>query len=162
MGNNKGLSLVEVIVVVAIIAVVAGIVIFSVGSVGNTKLNGAVETLESELAKTRTTALTKESGAELRIKQKDGALYVVDEHGSVQKKISDSSIDFAYQKGNATPVDMVDGNELIIKFDRSSGAFLDTHFPDGSDGECKALILRRKGVTMTVRLVKATGKFFRD
>lgn len=73
--DNRGFSLVELIVVMAIIAVVVGVSISLVISMTNWKVNRAVETVDSELNKAMVSATTKGNVAGLLIYQYNGTYY---------------------------------------------------------------------------------------
>lgn len=73
--DNRGFSLVELIVVMAIMAVVVGVSISMVLSMSNWKVNRAIETLDSEMNKAMVSATTKGDVAGLLVYQLDGTYY---------------------------------------------------------------------------------------
>lgn len=86
--NNKGYSLVELIVVLAILAVMAGGTVSIAGYMSGSKAKSAAYTIQSAINKARTEAMNKSTGAEgcvtgvkdvyLMIEQtKEGDYYVV-------------------------------------------------------------------------------------
>ena len=60
--NNKGLSLIELIVVLAILAVIGGIIVLSTSVATNKHVSSCAERLASSLEQTRSLVMGKQSG----------------------------------------------------------------------------------------------------
>ena len=119
--NNRGFSLVELIVVVAIGAILIGASILSIASISGTAAKQCARNIESILNKTKVTTMGKDTAAiELYKDGSDGAYYykvtVTNGKGEITvetKKIGRSNLE----------IRMLDAsNPIKIEFDRSSGA----------------------------------------
>ncbi|MGN0342124.1 MAG: Tfp pilus assembly protein FimT/FimU [Roseburia sp.] len=110
--DNRGFSLVELIVVMAIMAIVVGVSISMILSMSNWKVNSAVETLDSELNKAMVSATTKGDVAGLLVYELDDKYYaavitqscyesggyyaLTDARTSSVTKLGDSSLTFTF------------------------------------------------------------------
>ena len=76
LSDNRGFSLVEIMVVIAIMAIIVGVVALSYNTVSNANVSAAAKTLNSEFSTARSICMAK--GAEagtLTLKVFDGKLY---------------------------------------------------------------------------------------
>ena len=158
--NNKGLSLVELIVVVAIMGVVMVGGVVTLGLIHNASAKEASAKLNSALNKTRTEAMSKAS-ASVEIYEGADSKYYADYYIAGTKRetvyIGSSRVDISYMDTNGTN-DIEDDDKLIISFDRETGAFL----PIGSAGNvnvyCREIYIESGHKTYTIQCEKLTGK----
>jgi len=72
MNDNRGVTLVEIIVVIAIIAILAGGVIFSSGAISNWQLNNGAKSFEMVYGKSRLQAMVKADTGGMTVYKKEG------------------------------------------------------------------------------------------
>lgn len=161
MDNHRGLSLIELIVVISIMAVLAGIITISVGNLSSWRLKSCAENLEKGLAQAKAVALSRD-GTGLELSRVDGKL-IMRIYNEPEKIIGDESISVTYtKKGNTeNQVLLEDGDTLVLKFERSSGAFMPVGTEDSGEAVyCTSILLERKGKQRNIILVPPTGKFY--
>ena len=73
--NNKGFSLVEMLVVMAILAILTGGAVASISIVNNANVNKAASALDSAFSKARTNGMAKGSGYHLKLSMEGNSLY---------------------------------------------------------------------------------------
>lgn len=161
--NNKGYSLVELIVVLAILAVMAGGMISVVGYLSGSKAKSAAYTIQSAINKARTEAMSKSTGMEgdvagvkdvyLNIKQNSAGEY----YAVLQSKTSRTE---EYLGNNR--LEIRGGSELItattplyIDFQRDTGE-IKIH-PDTLK-DITEITVKQGNVTYRISFVKVTGK----
>ena len=155
--NNRGFSLVELIVVVAIGAILIGASILSIASISGTAAKQCARNIESILNKTRVTTMGKDTAViELRKDLSDGAYYyevtVTNGKGEITaetKKIGRSNLEIRYSTtfNNASKLDA--SNPIKIEFDRSSGA---------EKTDIGKIWVKHGSTEKTITIYKETGK----
>lgn len=175
--NNKGLSLVELVIVIAIMSVLTGIVTLSIANIFNTKVTQCAENMENIINKVRVNTMGRNEVtlrfyqdsdgryfSETKVKKgfgtnasEDTVVELVGKSGIDVKFTTDSSItdpsDSSVQTlSNAT------GTDISIAFDRSSGEVkLD------SSGKCvRRIWIIRNSKVKTITIFKETGKVTMD
>lgn len=136
--DNRGYSLIELIIVVAIITALMGVLMYSVNLVFGADAKGCAHSLVSSIADVKVNAMGRE-GAFLELKRDDnGDLWstqYVKKFGSFKvdgepRKIGDKRIKIYYFTGDVSAgsgTEFSFGAEPIyISFDRSTGSFLDS------------------------------------
>ena len=171
--NNKGLSLVELIVVIAIMTVLSGIAYIGVGSIFNSQVTQCTENMENLINKVRVSTLGR-NGVTLRFYQDtDGSYYAetkvtkgygssatvettvdkVGKAGIIVKYTNDTSITQHNQPGVLT-LSSLDSNQIDVQFNRSSGEALPN---------CVSKIwIIRNSKESTITIYKETGKVVVD
>lgn len=135
--DNRGLSLVELIIVIAIIAVLGGTIVYGVGMISGKPAEVCANKLASALQNDRVTAMGK-MDARLELYTKDGGIWIKEADGSktTAVQIGDAGVELQYRiTGDAEDVYRNLGDEahpLILSFDRSTGAFHDLSEMDAS------------------------------
>lgn len=155
--NNRGFSLVELIVVVAIGAILIGASILSIASISGTAVKQCARNIESILNKTRVTTMGKDTAViELYKNGSDGAYYyevtVTNGKGETTaetKKIGRSNLEIRYSTtfNNASKLDV--SNPIKIEFDRSSGA---------EKTDISKIWVKHGSTEKTITIYKETGK----
>lgn len=158
--NNKGFSLVELIVVIAIGVILASAITISLSSVLGVAVKQCARNIESVLNKTRVSTMGKDSVVvELYKDSSDGAYYYkVTTNGTdtETKKIGRSSLEISYSmEQDYSSVKSLTGSDAIsIEFDRGSGVE-----KTDANGKCCSRIWIKKGSTQKViTIYKETGK----
>ncbi len=125
--NNKGFSLVELIVIIAIMAVLSISVVSYIGMVGNSEVRKCAKELNSHMSQTKVCAMSR-SSAQLIVYANDSGVYVVSKQGTSSKteKIGKAGISVSYRdmRGSSTYVNVGDSEAtgLVLEYDRASGA----------------------------------------
>lgn len=162
MRNNKGFSLIEMIVVVAIIAILAGGAV-----VGFSYLQGrGAESTAQKIA-----ALLKESQAISTSKYENSFIIQIDQEGqiivtqtykatidsepaSTVTNIGDTLVSLSYET-SANLVTLTTGSSLTLSFDRTDGTF---EYIEGSEDYCYKIYVDKGGTRKTISLTPKTGK----
>ena len=125
--DNKGFSLVELIVVIALLAVVALAVITYAGMLGGGNAKKCANGLKSSLSQTKVCAMSRTS-ASMTVYADDKGVYVKSMQGSTEKveKIGNAGTKVEYRtvrnSDSFTTVGTTAANGVKIEFDRASGA----------------------------------------
>lgn len=163
--DNRGISLVEVMVVVAIMAVLLAVGIMSVNAMSGKPAQQCAQQLMYSLERHRTSAMGKvNSQYVLRVNGSgkivaDEYLTNADSLTGVDPKtveVGASGNKVTYVCGGATY--SLDERPLTLQFDRGSGSF-----KAQADGTyCTEIIIKRGGREHKVTLVPLTGKVYID
>lgn len=149
--NNKGFTLVELIVVIAILGVLAGAMSYSINQIFSNRIRKFANEYDAMLTRCRVETLCG-SPAPTKVKlwlDADGhyyaALYQKGEE-TEREKLGDSNVTCTYTAG-AVSGTIDASHDLDLAFDRSTGA-LDSHYPQVTEIDIS-------GVKITV--VPSTG-----
>lgn len=169
--DNRGLSLVEIIIVVAILSIVAGAVTMGVSLATGRPADECAAKLQSILQSSRLTGMGKLS-TKVEIYMNDaGYIYVREtvetatSSGSdvrtTETRIGETGITFEYTLTNGSTGTLTPGGApLILSFDRSSGKFKDLS-PMGSGYVgvyCQKITITRGNRVKLLTLATLTGK----
>lgn len=158
--NNKGFSLIEVIVVVAVMAILAGGIVVML-NLSSRQLNNAVSEIYAEIGDAKTLAMSKGDYA-LMIFVQDGKYYtqkVKESDGTVAeqaKPLMSASKFVIFAKNSAGGTITIDSaNPGYIRFNRASGAFAE----DFTYTELLFCFSDSTTPYRRIEFVKETGKF---
>ena len=133
--NNKGFTLVELIVVVAIFTILLGIAVPSLNSILGFRVNRAANSIASALDRTKIEASSRLVGEMKLEKRADGYYisYYLD-RGKVggashvteddPEKIAPARTEISYTSSDGSSHVMAAGDSLILTYDRATGGFL--------------------------------------
>ena len=161
--NNKGFSLVELIVVIAIMVILTGLISMGVGMAVSKPADECVAKIKSTLQNIRVTTMGKYD-AHVEIYKQNNQIYakeimVEDSTGTTSTKVNlvgTKGVQLFYElDSSGTYVELVEGGpSLLIYYDRSSGAF-----SKATSGYYCTRIKAVKGTKQAVlRLYSLTGK----
>lgn len=173
--DNRGLSLVEIIIVVAIMSIVGGSLIIGIGLATEKPADECAAKLQSILQSSRLAGMGKlDNRVEIYVKD-DGYIYVLEKvkvatgngaddykYQETETRISERGITIEYiLADNNTPITLdKDSAPLILSFDRSSGAFKDLSLmgPGYSGKYCYKIIITKGTRVRVLTLARLTGK----
>lgn len=171
--DNRGYSLVELIVVIVILALLSGTALFSISIIFGASAKACANGIKEALAETKVTAMGK-SEARLQISRsgEDDCIYVtqqiknvndtdwkgskVDEKGdAVTEKIGNSRVSVTYKKEGEALQELKQGESIYLSFDRGNGSF-------SNKSEdcilCEEIYVRGGSRSYKLTLTELTGK----
>lgn len=125
--NNKGFSLVELVVIIAIMAVLVGAIITYVGSLGNAQAKKCANGIVTGFSQTKVCAMSR-SSASMVVYSNDEGTFLVTKQGTNERieKIGTAGTVVEYRdvRGSSSfiPVGNSADTGVKIEFDRASGA----------------------------------------
>ncbi|MEG7530744.1 MAG: type II secretion system protein [Hungatella sp.] len=166
MRDNRGFSLVELMVVVTMMAALIGLASFSINIRLGTEASKAIRILDMAIHQVRMDTMSKASAKiKVDVDDADQSYYVQMELDGVdQEKIwlGKPDLQISYTKktkgSDFSAMQILDSaHPLILAFDRSTGA----QKPDsmGGDSFCTEIIVR-KGKTQKIILIPETGRHY--
>lgn len=158
--DNRGLSLIELIVVVAILGIVSVGATSSLGLLYSTSAKEAATKLNSAMAKTRVEAMSK-SQASLRLYEKDSEYYVqliVNDKEESIVQIGNSRVDITYVRSDhQDQVLELPSKGVLLEFNRETGGLKPLE-DGGGNAYCKKIIITSGNRTYNVVCERLTGK----
>lgn len=153
--DQKGFSLVELIVVIAIMAIVTTVGLTSFSLVTGQQVKSCTANIEGYIGQTRMQALSRDSGS-LMLEVLDNGVFATLSSGE-NVKVGSSGITISYSSDDGSEVTLGEGDTLSLSFDRSSGAFS----PLAETGAyCTEIRVQGSGRLMRIVLIPRTGKFY--
>ena len=156
--NNRGFTLVELIVVIAIMGVIAGLVGLTVGTAVSAKAQSAAASVNILLSKCRTGHLSKTGEAFLTLSVEDGMLlgryyenYSEDDPPVSTDSFSLSGITVKYTTDLTPEETVLTGTPLKLSFNRETGGL------EAVDGAYCTKIIFDGGRVFTIELIPVTG-----
>lgn len=163
MKNNKGFSIIELIIVIAIISVLTGLSIVGIGYIYTSNVKSSVHKLDASIQKIQSYTLAKSNGGRdvgLIIKQKteDGCYYAELKGigGQHDEKIGGKALKIeCYVNGSSKVVS--DTNPFELYFDRATGGLLPQ--TNGGNDYCEKIVITSHGGNeCTIKISKLTGR----
>jgi prepilin-type N-terminal cleavage/methylation domain-containing protein len=172
--NNRGLTLVEIVVVVAILAIASSIVWMSINTIFGLEAKKTAKELYGAIEKVKVQQMTKAGASYLHLYRLDGAV-CLDIYDSGEKrggefedgnKIGTSRIRITYTLGGHTVT--LDEEGIVLAFNRSDGSFMTAGAawdlrspaatPDYPGSYYTAITISSGGFNRTITLFPNTGK----
>lgn len=125
--DNRGTSIIELMVIIAILAILLGMMLNITGYLNGKQARECAYKVDAALAKIRMETMSKSTGTEdvfLTLKQKDGKLYAV---SRIKGEVAEEVVGNGKVSGKAITIDQntveLDGtHEVSIYFNRATGA----------------------------------------
>ena len=156
--NNKGFTLIELIVVIVIIGIMAGLVGLSVSSVSSVNARRNASSVDSLISKCRTGSLSRAGDVHLTLSLDSNGDIVgyYYENGLLVStdKFSGHKVTVTYttKLGASETLVSLEGHPLTLSFDRATGA----QKPQSDGSYCTAIAFTNNQ-TYTITLVPSTG-----
>jgi prepilin-type N-terminal cleavage/methylation domain-containing protein len=172
MRNNRGFSLLELIVAVALIAISLTVLSLSISEIFASNAKECANQLDALLSQCKVDAMSQSGNVYLEVYQDtDGvhAKIINDKNPTVplvDQKIGKNSLSVQYQdSAGTTPHSIPSSDPLYLSFDRTTGAFLDLYrcqrlvgTPSVSSGVfCAKLTVSSGRKTINITLYPSTG-----
>lgn len=170
MKNNKGYSLVEIIIVVAILSVLTAGISMSASAINNSNAKACANSIRDALAEAKILAMSKGSNStRLNLyKDADGNLYAKQEISSGssgwntygnEERIGKRKVEIYYVLPGEDERPLNNSESICLSFDRASGSFKDQIEVNGAIKPIPEKIIVRGG-SRTINLVihELTGK----
>ncbi len=163
--DNRGISLVEILVVIAIMGVVAAVGLWGLGSLSGRPAQQCAQRIAYSLERHRISSMGKVDayytisvddkgriiGTEgLRSTATEPATYV-----ETKSELGTNRVKLYYENSAGDRTEVPESG-ITFKFDRGSGAFQNSYFP------CVRLVAVSGGREVKIELVKLTGKVYLD
>lgn len=163
--DNRGFSLVELIIVMAIMAVLAGGTLIGIGMVSGKAADECANKLFQTIQSNRMTAMGKYSASLSVYKDTDGVIWVMETVDGVDKtpiQIGSSGVSVQYRvtgDGDSAWRNLGDdASPLILSFDRSNGSFKDLESMGLADKYCLEIRCSKANKVKVIKLYHLTGK----
>lgn len=155
--DNKGYSILEVIIVVAIFALLTGVGFMGYNVLNTRQIDECAKKLKVGLETNRVTTMGKLS-ASVSVYEDSKGYLVLEENinGDVNtKRVGDSSLEFEYEYLDGTRYDVPDyDNKITLSFDRNSGSLK----PQPGGDYIVKFIIRMNNTEMQVCIERLTGR----
>ena len=157
--DNRGISLVEIIMVLALMTVVAGALMYGIGLISGKPAQKCANKIVFSLDRHRTTAMGKVDTSYTLKTDSDDTIILVESvkeaDGTVNVTtipVGENTVEVTYNCGGT--VKNLKDEDLVLKFVRGSGAFAKQ-----ADGTyCTEIVVSKAGKVYTIELVPLTGK----
>lgn len=129
MKDNRGLSLVEIIIVVALMSILVGASVIGISMVSGKPVDKCASSLKMALTNNRLTAVGKKTSSLVIKMETDGSVWVVENlDGNTSKtKMCDKGVNVRIHYTSGSDFLMTPGDETDeISFNRSTGEFIFT------------------------------------
>lgn len=163
--QNKGFSVLEVVIVIAVIAILGSVSLFMLNSVPNRKVANCAENIMVQVEQTRTSAISFQNASIVILKKADGVYLKqnVTKNNTTQStetKIGDADIKVEYKiPPSAAYTELTASNELEICFNRSTGSFENSELNGADAGQaCSGIRVSKGDYAIELKLSKITGK----
>lgn len=164
--DNRGLTLVELIVVIGILAALAGAATIGVGLITGRSADKCASRLQTVMQNDRITTMGRlETGMRIYM-DAQGYIYVdevikVDETTTetVTTQVGAAGVSIWYKiTGEASYRELTAGNDLLLSFDRASGAFKDLTAMGLPGHYCEEIKIEKGNRIKILKLSYLTGK----
>ena len=161
--NNKGYTLIEIIIVIAILAVVTSAATVSFRLIYNTRVTTSARTVQSIAKTARLNNMTKQKLKYIHLLKKDGLNYMyIDENLTTDmtkgdQQLGSTDMAIVYGPSDGTMIGLANNKAITIYFDRSGRCF--TYNMSGAPlPDIDTLEFTNGTRTSTINISRITGK----
>lgn len=163
MKNERGFSLIELIVVIAILSIISVGVVSAFLSLNGWGVTQTISDIEGSLKETKILAMSK-SNATLTLSRENDVFYIM-VTGEQKKKIGSVPIQITYTTTATADtasqnVVLVNGKSITLGFNRGSGAFLPIATDASGSIYCSDITVARGSKEKNMKLIYVTGKHY--
>lgn len=168
MKDDRGISLVELLVVLAVIIIAMALIIPSFNSVYSAQVMQCAEEVDALLAKSRVGAMSRDADVYLELHIEDDGVYAAYHEGDTiisDDKVGKATVSVSYATDKApTPVRLQKNNSLFLSFDRGTGASKTMGLlgPDEGNAYCTEIVISNGSRSKKIVLAPLTGKHYVD
>ncbi|NCB51809.1 MAG: prepilin-type N-terminal cleavage/methylation domain-containing protein [Clostridia bacterium] len=160
--NNRGFTLVEIIVVVVIMGVLVGIISLSISSVFSSRARRGAAEIDAYISMCKVNSMSRAGDISI--------ILDLDENGSIRGRyyedaslkdtaiFADANVTATFTTGGVE-TDLSDTDTLTLSFDRNTGAFAPQSIVGETKNYCTAISLS-SGRTYVIILVPSTGNHY--
>ena len=159
MSNNKGFSLVEIVVVITVLMIILSVVVLNFGNVVKWQLNKCAESIDDNLNSIKVTTLSdSQKNSELTLSDNDGYLYMeINDNDPI--KLGVFSVTVYYEDINRANVASVDIEDQSITMSfNNNGAFNEIEEINGM--YVKSIVITKGNYTRSIICERLTGKHY--
>lgn len=166
--NNKGYSLVELIIVIAIMALLTGTAFFSINMIFGASAKTCANDIKEALAENKVTAMGKsDARVEIYRDASDNCVYVRqwvkkgdDWESKEPERLGNSRVYVAYVPKEGAETELTAGSSLWLCYDRGNGSFrkADADGPVESCILCREIYVKGGSRFYKLTLTELTGK----
>ena len=160
--DNRGYSLIELVIVLAIIAVLMGTVFYSIILVFSANAKSCANNIQRSIGDCKVTTMGKADANMELFRESDGTVYtqmhVTESDGTVtdeeRQKVGTNKVYVGYEADGDTKTSLEAGDKIVIRFDRSSGGFR----PDAGGVIYKNIYVEGGSKKYRIEMIPLTGK----
>ena len=160
--DNRGYSLIELVIVLAIIAVLMGTVFYSIILVFSANAKSCANNIQRSIGDCKVTTMGKADAYMELFRESDGTVYtqllVTECDGTVtdeeRQKVGTNKVYVGYEADGDTKTSLEAGDKIVIRFDRSSGGFR----PDAGGVIYKNIYVEGGSKKYRIEMIPFTGK----
>lgn len=160
--NNKGFSLVEMIIIIAIMVIVTvGASVAALNWRGS-YLSDCVKKIDSGLAAAKVDCMSKETGSLVIRYDSSEELYYMQVSEEEEEQLGDDKIKIYYKtSASSNYVEITESNEITLSFYRATGGFKEKEINGaGTKIYFDNLKVVRAGKEVKIKLEKDTGNYY--
>ncbi len=158
--DNRGMSLVEILIVIALMAVIAGFAGYGLSMISNKPVEECAKKIEIALNRDRVNSMGK-SSAWLEFYMEDGRLVVVEYLDNVPGQPQTIGAEGVHMKitYDLGSYDVTETGAYRVAFERDSGAVKAFEIKvGGSAQKCKEIVISKGSFVKTIKLDTLTGR----
>lgn len=172
--DERGFSLIEMMVVIAIMGILTGFVFYGIHMVRGKEVEECAKKLTSQLQKTRTETMGKyKMVLEITKNEKDQVVVnkkttKMEDDGSMTETqdsvvVGKSGVAVYYSTSDlAVETQITKEHSLVIEFDRGTGALAKTNHSAETQKQCRRIRIEKNAKMRTITLVPVTGNISCD
>ena len=166
--NNKGATLMEMIVIIAIIGIMSSVLVMSFNVVYKQKTSSCAESIDSYLDRIRLETMSKAEGRYMVLYKTDTGTYMASstdpatfaEDVSRDELVADKNVQIEFKLSNSSSyIKVAEGRRFYLTFDRMTGGF-GREYISSEYVDCIRISLGGLQSEKVIRLVTDTGKHY--